>query len=122
VSIEAEILAISAAWDAALIANDADGVASFMADDWVFVGPTGVTRKNELIGWIASGRLLHDTMDVVGVPRVADHGDVIVVTARKASSGSWDGKQYTADEWTSEVFVRKDGRWRCVLSHKAAAD
>ena len=33
VSTEAELLAVSAAWDAALVDNDADAVASFMADD-----------------------------------------------------------------------------------------
>lgn len=117
-SIETEIIAISAAWDAALTANDADGVASFMADDWVFVGPAGVTRKDELIGWIATRRLVHHTMELVGTARVARYGDAIVVTARKASTGSWDGVPYSVDEWISEVFVRQD-RWRCVLSHKA---
>ena len=122
VSTEAEILALSAAWDAALVANDAEGVASFMADDWVFVGPTGVTGRDELIGWIAGGRLAHHTMEVVGTPRVARHGDAIVVTARKASTGSWDAVPYSADEWISEVFVRQDERWRCVLSHKAPAE
>ena len=121
-SIKADILAISAAWDAALIANDADDVASFMADDWVFVGPTGITRKDDLIGWIAARRLVHHTMEVVGTPRVARHGNAIVVTARKASTGSWDAVPYRADEWISEVFVRQDGRWACVLSHKAPAE
>ena len=120
-SIEVDILAISAAWDAALVANDADQVASFMADDWVFVGPNGVTRKDDLIDWISTRRLVHHTMEVVGSPRVARYGDAIVVTARKASTGRWDAVPYGADEWISEVFVLQD-RWRCVLSHKAPAE
>lgn len=119
---ETEILAVSAAWDAALIDNDAGAVASFMADDWVFVSPSGITPKAELIEWIATGRLAHHAMQAVGSPRVAIHGDVAILTARKASSGTWDGASYTADEWTSEVFVRRDGRWTCVLSHKAAVE
>ena len=61
-------------------------------------------------------------MQPVGPQRVAIHGDVAILTARKASSGTWDGAPYTADEWISEVFVRRDGRWTCVLSHKAAAE
>ena len=122
VQTETEILAASAAWDAALIDNDAGAVASFMADEWVFVSPSGITPKAALIEWIATGRLAHHAMEAIGPPRVAIHGDVVIVTARKASSGTWDGASYTADEWISEVFVRRDGRWTCVLSHKAAVE
>jgi ketosteroid isomerase-like protein len=122
VSTEAALLAVSAAWDAALVDNDAGAVASFMADDWVFVSPSGITPKAAIIEWIAIGRLAHHAMEPVGPSRVAIHGDVAIITARKASSGTWDGASYTADEWVSEVFVRRDGRWTCVLSHKAAAE
>jgi hypothetical protein len=27
------------------------------------------------------------------------------------------GRRFEADEWTTDVFVRRDGRWVCVLSH-----
>lgn len=115
---EDEVRAVSAAWDEALIGNDAPRVASFMTDDWVYVGPSGATPKADIIGWIASGRLTHDSMAVVGTDRVVRAGDAVLVTARKASSGTWDGVPYTADEWISEVYVRTDGGWRCALSQK----
>ena len=121
-NLEADILALSAAWDEALVANDAGAVANFMADDWVYAGPTGATPKADLIGWIRSGRLAHHTMEVVGAPRVAVYGDSVVVSGRKTSSGSWEGTAYTADEWISEVLIRSSGRWLCVLSHKCAAE
>ena len=117
-SVEDDILAISAAWDAALVANNAGVVASFMADDWVYVGPTGATPKTDIIGWIASGRLAHHTMQMVSPARVAVHGDTVIVTARKASTGAWEGVAYAADEWISEVYVRRGGKWLCVLSQK----
>jgi ketosteroid isomerase-like protein len=122
VSMEAELLAVSAAWDAALVDNDAGAVASFMADEWVFVSPSGITPRADIIEWIAIGRLAHHAMAPIGPQRVAIHGDVAILTARKASSGVWDGVSYTADEWVSEVFIRRDGRWTCVLSHKAAVE
>lgn len=123
-TVEDEVRAVSTAWDEALASNDAALVASFMSDDWVYVGSGGVTLKADIIGWIASGRLRHHSMSVVGVDRVVREGEAVVVTARKASSGVWDGVPYTADEWISEVYVRADGRWRCALSHKSvvAAD
>ena len=121
-TVEDEILAVSAAWDDALVANDDAAVARFMADEWVYVGPNGATPKADIVGWIAAGRLAHHTMRLVGAPRVGVYGETAVVTARKASTGAWEGAAYAADEWISEVYVRKDGRWRCVLSQKCPAE
>ena len=118
---EDEVRAVSAAWDEALIGNVAAAIAAFMTDDWVYVGPTGVTPKADLIGWIASGRLAHHSMAVVGEPRVVRAADTVILTARKASSGTWDGVPYTADEWISELYVPADGTWRCAFSQKAEA-
>jgi uncharacterized protein (TIGR02246 family) len=118
---EDEVRAVSAAWDEALVRNDAPLVAGFMTDDWVYVGPSGATPKADIIGWIASGRLAHHTMTVVGRDRVLVAGGVVVLTARKASSGTWDGTAYEADEWITEVYVRTDGTWRCAFSQKTTA-
>jgi uncharacterized protein (TIGR02246 family) len=121
-SVEAEILDVSAGWDAALLANDAVAVANFMTDDWVYVGPTGATARADIVDSIANGVLAHHTMLTVGAPRVAVHGDMALLTAHKLSSGTWRGDAYTADEWISEVWVRRDGRWQCALSQKSAAE
>ncbi|GAB2553175.1 nuclear transport factor 2 family protein [Kribbella endophytica] len=120
-AVEDEVRAVSAAFDAALVENDADAIGRFMTDDWVYVGPSGATPREDILGWIASGRLVHDTMRVVGTERVAQVGDVVVLTARKASSGSWDGTPYAVEEWISEIYVRVDGRWRCAFSQKTDA-
>ena len=121
-TVEAEVLAVSAARDAVLITNDAPAIASSMSDEWVYVGPTGPIPKAEIIGRIASGRLAHHAMRTVEGPRVAAYGETVIVSARKASAGTWDGVAYTADEWISEVYVRTDGGWLCVLSQKCPAD
>jgi uncharacterized protein (TIGR02246 family) len=120
-TVEDDVRAVSAAWDQALIRNDAALVATFMTDDWVYVGPTGATPKADVVGWIASGRLAHHTMTVIGRDRVLTAGGAVVLTARKASSGTWDGTSYEADEWISEVYVRTDGAWRCAISQKTPA-
>ena len=121
-SAEADVLAVSAAWDDALVTNDADAFARFVTDDWVYVGPAGATSRADVIDSIATGRLAHHTMRTIGEPRVAVHGDTVIVTARKASSGTWDGVAYTADEWIAEVFVRDHGRWRSALSAKCPVE
>ena len=121
-TVDEEILALSAAWDAALLANDAPAVASFMADEWVYVGPTGPTPKADIIGWIESGRLAHHTMRTIGPTRISVHGETVIVTARRASSGAWDGVRYTADEWITEVLIQRDGRWVSVFSQKCPVE
>ena len=88
----------------------------------MFVGPAGLTPRSDIVDWIASGRLAHHTMQTVGAPRVIAVGETVVVTARKASSGTWDGVPYQADELITEVFVRRNGRWWCVLSHKCPVE
>jgi ketosteroid isomerase-like protein len=118
-TIEDEVRAFSAMRDEVLIGNDAPLIASFMTDDWVYVGPDGITPKADIIGWIASGRLVHHSMAMVGTARVVRAGDAVVMTARMASSGTWDGVPYAADEWISEVYVRADGQWRCAFSQKS---
>jgi ketosteroid isomerase-like protein len=117
-TVEDEVRACVATRDKVLVGNDAAQIAAFMTDDWVYVGPDGPVPKADIIGWIATGRLRHDSMATVGADRVARAGEAVVVTARKASSGTWDGTPYTADEWISEVYVRTDGGWRCAFSQK----
>jgi ketosteroid isomerase-like protein len=121
-TLEDRIREVSAAWDAALIRNEAPLIAGFMTDDWVYVGPNGATPKADIIGWIASGHLVHHTMTVVGPERIVPAGDTALLTARKRSSGTWEGVPYTADEWISEVYVRAAGGWRCALSQKTAVE
>jgi hypothetical protein len=60
-------------------------------------------------------------MTTVGGERVAPAGDTVLLTARRVSSGTWDGAPYTADEWISDVYVRTDGAWRCAFSQAIAA-
>jgi ketosteroid isomerase-like protein len=117
-SVEDQVRAVAEAWAAALVGNDASRIAGFMTDEWVYVDATGAVAKADVLAWIASGRLVHRTMTVVGTDRVVRAGDAVVYTARTSSSGVWDGVSYTADEWITEVFAPVDGRWRCVFSQK----
>lgn len=116
-----EVRALSAERDAILIGNDASLIAAHMTEDWVKVGQTGITPKADIIGWIASGRLAHHAMTTVGGERAALAGDTVLLTARRVSSGTWDGAPYTADEWMTDVYVRADGAWRCAFTQTTEA-
>ena len=58
-----ELRTMVAAWDQAMIQNDADMIGQFMHDDWVIIGSDGgVSDKPTFLAQIRQGRLSHDTM------------------------------------------------------------
>ncbi|GAA3469249.1 hypothetical protein [Nonomuraea roseola] len=49
------------------------------------------------------------------------YGDTALFTGRVTNTAHHLGRRFDADEWTTDVFVRRQGRWLCVLSHITAA-
>lgn len=119
---EAELVAVADAWAQAIVANDANRIAEFMADEWVIVSASGVSPAADFLELVRSGALTHSAMQRVGEVRVRRYGDTALVTARVTNTAHHGGNRYDADEWTTDVFVRSDDRWRCVLSHITSAE
>jgi ketosteroid isomerase-like protein len=115
------VLDAAAAWAEAIVSNDADAIGSFMTDDWVIVGADGVTRKTEFLAAVASANVTHDMMRIVGEPRVEIYGATALLTARMVNSGRFNGQDFMADEWTTDVFIRRGRKWLCALSHVTLA-
>ena len=116
----ADLVAVCDDWYAAIVANDADRIASFMADDWVIVSESGISPKSQFLDYVRSGELTHSAMDRAGGARIRSYGDTAVFTARVTNTAHYGGQRFDADEWTSDMFVRRDGRWLCVLTHITA--
>jgi uncharacterized protein (TIGR02246 family) len=116
-AVRAELVALEGGWARAVVSNDAGRIAEFMADDWVIVSGSGVTSAERFLAVIRSGELTHSAMVPAGPSRVRVYGDTAVVTARVISTAYYQGRRLDADEWTTDVFVRRDGRWRCTLTH-----
>ncbi len=113
----AEIRAVAEGWAAAMVANDLDRIAGFMADEWLIVSESGITTRADFLELISSGGLTHSAMDAVGEPQVQVYGDTAVYTARVTNTAHYQGERFDADEWTTDVFVRDVSGWRCVRSH-----
>lgn len=111
------ILELAQQWATALVSNDADAIGSFMDEDWVIIGPSGITGKQGFLPLVASGELTHEKMELIGEARVRIYGDTATLTGRVTNNGHYKGEPFSADEWTTDVFLRRDGRWLCVLSH-----
>jgi ketosteroid isomerase-like protein len=119
-AVHAELVAIAADWAAAIVSNDVARIASFMADEWVIVSESGVSSKEHFLSVVESGELSHSAMNPVGEARIRAYGDVAVFTGRMTNTAHHLGRRFDADEWTTDVFVKQNGRWLCVLSHITA--
>ena len=119
---DAELAAIAAAWDRAMVSNDADAIGRFMADDWLIIGSDGGTAdKASFLEQVRSGRLMHDTMTTTDIS-VRRYGDVALLLATGVSAGTFDGQRFHEHERQSNVFVRTNQNWRCVLTHLSRID
>jgi ketosteroid isomerase-like protein len=114
---EEELIALSNEWDLAMVRNDADAIGRYMADDWTIVGPDGsIGDKATFLGLVKSGALTHDVMESEDF-RVRNYGSTAVVLARGVSGGRYHGQAFREVEQSSNVFVKQQGQWKCVLTH-----
>ena len=63
-----------------------------------------------------SGALTHDMMESEDF-RVRVYEDSAVVTGLTRTKGKFMGQEFSTQERATGVFVKRDGRWQCVLTH-----
>ena len=116
-NLNSELRTMVAAWDQAMIQNDADTIGQFMHDDWVIIGSDGgLSDKSSFLAQIRQGRLSHHTMTSDDL-EIRAYGEVAVVVSTGVSGGRFDGHQFREHERQSCVFVKESGQWRCVITH-----
>ena len=115
--LETELLKLGEDWASAMVANDADRIGSFMRDEWVMVSERGISTKERFLEFVRSGQLTHSRFEMIGDAQIKIYGDTAVVTGRIVNTAHFGGQQFDADEWTSDVFVKREGQWLCVHSH-----
>jgi ketosteroid isomerase-like protein len=112
-----ELMALATQWDRSMVENDADAIGRYMADDWTIIGSDGsLGDKATFLGLVRSGALSHEVMTTEDL-HVRVYGDTAVTTARGVSGGMYQGQAFHEVERVSCVFVRQQGRWKCVLTH-----
>jgi len=100
----------------AITNNDAEAVNGFLADDWVIVDPDGgMIDKERFLEIIRSGALSHELMESSD-SRVRLYGSTAVVTGLTTTKGKFMGQDFTSCERATDVFVKQDDRWLCVLT------
>jgi ketosteroid isomerase-like protein len=108
-------------WAAASLKNDAAAVGDIVTEDWVGVNAEGkVQTRADMLGDVKKSKL---TRSAVGDMRVRMlDADAAVVTGTWSGAGTdASGKKFdTTERWT-DVFVKKDGKWKCVASQSTTS-
>jgi Domain of unknown function (DUF4440) len=86
----------------------------FVSDDWIIVNADGtIVEKERFLAVVKSGTLTHNAM-TLDEPRVKIYTGV--VTGRATSAGKFMRAEFTTLERATDVFVKTDGQWRCLLT------
>ena len=111
-----EVLRVEEEFSQAIVKNDAEAVGRFLADDWIIIDPDGgIIDKARFLDVIKSGTLTHEMMESDDT-RVRIYGNTAIVTARTTTKGKFNGQVFTTQERATDVFVKQNGQWQCVLS------
>ena len=114
---EKELLKLEKEFAEAIVRNDLEGIGRLVTDDWIIIDPNGeIVDRARFFEVIKSGALTHDMMESEDF-RVRVYGDSAVVSAVTRSKGKFMGQEFSTQERATDVFVKRDGRWQCVLTH-----
>ena len=112
-----ELLELEKAFAQAIVSNDLEGIGRLVTDDWIIIDPNGeIVDRTRFFEVIKSGALTHEMMESEDL-RVRVYGDSAVVTAVTRTKGAFMGQNFSTQERATDVFVKRDGRWQCVLTH-----
>lgn len=118
---EEELLQVEEGFGEAIARNDAEAIGRFVADEWIIINADGgIIDRERFLAVITSGVLAHEMMESDEM-RVRVYGDSAVVTALTRSKGKFMEHEFTTHERSTDVFVRREGQWRCVLTQLTAS-
>jgi ketosteroid isomerase-like protein len=113
---EEELVKVEEKFADAIVKNNPDAIREFVTDDWIIINADGgIIDRERFLEVIKSGALTHDMMQSNDM-RVRVYGDSAVVTAVTRSKGKFMGQEFSTHERSTDVFVKIDGQWRCVLT------
>jgi ketosteroid isomerase-like protein len=113
---EEELVKVEKEFTEAIVKNDPEAIGRFVTEDWIIINADGgIIDKERFLEVIKSGALTHEMMES-GDMRVRVYGNSAVVSALTRTKGKFMGQEFTTHERSTDVFVKLDGQWRCVLT------
>jgi len=113
---DAEIKEFEAGFSSALARNAVDELERYLSADWKIISGDGsIIDRTRFLKVIASGDLKHTKMSSEN-PTVRRYGNTALVTSHAQSAGSYKGADFETNEVGTDVIVKTEGHWVCVLT------
>jgi ketosteroid isomerase-like protein len=116
-STESDVEQAATAWMAAAFRRDLDACARILADDFTMVTDRG--SHIDKTQWLhnVQHRMGGDVPPEFLDPRIRVLGDTALMTSRNILRASFDGKDWSAEPYLTDVWIRQDGRWQILRRH-----
>ncbi len=113
----AKILALEAKWNDAYKRNDAAGMESVLADDFIITVEDGTTFSKT--GYLAhtADSALHLQISEMSDFRVRMHGNIAIVTGAYHEKGTSKERPYESRHRFTDVWMKTNGSWQVIASH-----
>ncbi len=107
-------------WVDALMKSDVATLDSIFADSYVDTDEhSHRSDKQGVLSVLKSGELKIESIKLSDM-QVYDYGDAAVVTGSASQAGSFQGQPFAAKIIFTDTFVKQNGKWRAVASHRSA--
>jgi ketosteroid isomerase-like protein len=104
-------------WADAVVRHDVETINRIQADDFEFTDPAGqIWTKARALESVKSGQLQIDAFEMTEF-KIRVYGDAAIVNFRVVWNGKYGEADISGPQRMTDVFVRRDGNWRCVSSH-----
>ena len=108
-------------WVDALVKSDTATLDSIFADSYVDTDEhSHRSDKRGVLSVLKSGELKVGSIKLSDM-QVHLYGDAAVVTGSASQAGNFKGQPLKATIIFTDTFVRQNGKWRAVASHRSAA-
>ncbi|HKB14086.1 MAG TPA: nuclear transport factor 2 family protein [Vicinamibacterales bacterium] len=101
---------------AAYLRGDRAFVDALLTDDWTSTDYRGRVWTKANVLALFDGPRPPMARAEIDVDRVRLLGDVAIVTGRSLSAGRIDGRDISIAQRFTDIYVRRDGRWRVIAS------
>jgi ketosteroid isomerase-like protein len=118
-NVEQTLLQLERDWEQANAKNDSAALDRILAPEFVITDADGrLATRAEVMARRKSGAVKF-TAFTQDDYKVHAFGDTAVVTGRLTTKQMQDGRDYSAQERFTDVFIRRAGRWQAVATHSS---
>jgi len=106
-------------WVEALVKSDAAALDAIFADTYVDTDEhSHRTDRQGVLSVLRSGDLKMESIKLSDL-QVHDYGDAAIVVGNARQVGNFKGQSITATIAFTDTFIRQNGKWKAVASHRS---